>query len=239
MESQLKSLFRKTILTLGAWMLVLMAIQGAGIYYLVTKFTDHKIAAQTAEITKQTNELVAEMKNLPSSDELKALGDNVEKIEKEMGSRIETMERDVIKDLTPTLRTKSQKPYYVSGSQIKYFYSIENKGKYPVNISNVKFHLSTAKIDSPDKIRDQLILNKDYRLVTNTNSEDITPGEEAKREVTIELTSPKKIPEALYYCVTFDAQTDPNIIKSVKNIDKEKISNRKFYYLLGDIVTPG
>ena len=239
MDSQLKSLFRKLVFALGAWMLVLFVIQGAGIYYLVTKFTDIKIAAQTAEITKQTSELVAEMKNLPSSEELKALGDNVEKIEKEMGSRIETMERDVIKDLTPTLRTKSQKPYYVSSSQVKYLYSIENKGKYPVNISNVKLHLSSVKIDSPDKIKDQLVLNKDYRLVTNTNNEDIAPGEESKRDVTIELTSPKKIPENLYYCVTFDAQTDPNIIKSVKNIDKDKINSRKFYYILGDIVTPG
>jgi hypothetical protein len=239
MESHLKSLFRKTILALGAWIFALLVIQGAGIYYLVTRFTDNKIAAQTAVITGQTNELVAELKNLPSSDELKALGDNVEKIEKEMGSRIEIMERDVIKDLTPTLRTKSQKPYYVSSSQIKYLYSIENKGKYPVNIGNVKFHLSTAKIDSPDRIKDQLILNKDYRLAMNTNNEDVAPGEEAKREVTIELTSPKKIPENLYYCVTFEAQTDPNIIKSVKNIDKEKLSNKKFYYLLGDIVTPG
>jgi|UniRef100_A0A7C3V3R6 hypothetical protein len=239
MKSETKSLFWKLFLTLGAWTLVLTVVQGICLYYLVARHTANKLKVQTDFISSQTEKLVAEMKNFPSSDELKALEKNIEKIETGIGLKIETMERDILKDLIPALKITSQKPYYISGRQIKCIYSIKNKGKYSANINNVKLYLSTAKIDSPEKIKEQLILNKDFYLRTNVNTEDLAPGEEIRHDLTIELTNPENIPGTIYYCVTFDAQTDPSIVKSVKNIDQEKITSKKFYYILGDIVTPG
>ncbi len=239
MNREIKSFIWKITCLLGAWTLILTVMQGTCIYYFVTKFMANKIIAQTNTINEQTDKLIAEMKNLPSLDELKTLQNNVDKLEKEMGSRIEVMERDIVKDLTPIIRINSQKPYYTSRNQVRYSYSIENKGKYPVSINNVKLHLSSAKIESPEKITNQLVLNKDFYVRGNMNIGDIAPGGEFKHDLTIELTDPQKIPETLYYCVTFDAQTDPNIIKSIKNIDSDKIKSKKFYYTVGDIITPG
>lgn len=239
MKSRLKSLFRKTIWKLAAWTLVLSVIQGVCIYYFITRYTTSKITVQTNLINRQTDKLIEEMKNFPSVDELKIIKDNIEKIDKEVGIKIETLERDILKEFTPTLKISTQKSFYVNISQVKCIYSILNKGKYSVNISNLKFYLATTKIKSPDKINDQLLLNKDYHLKTNMNVEDIAPGEEIKRDLIIEFISPEKISENYYYCVTFDAQTDPNIVKSVKNIDADKINSKKFYYILGDIITPG
>jgi len=239
MKSKIKSILWKLICILGAWTLVLIVLQGICIYYFVTRYIANKTITQTDLINKQTDKLVEEMQNLPNVDELKALRDNVEKIEKDMGSRVEAMERDIVKDLTPILRITSQRPYYTSRNQVKFTYSIENKGKYPVNINNVKFHLSPTKIESPEKIMNQLVLNKDFYVKSNMNVGDIAPGGEIKHDLTIEFTDPQKIPETIYYCVTFDAQTDPNVVKSVKNIDSDKIKTKKLYYILGDIITPG
>jgi hypothetical protein len=239
MENNTTSLFWKLFCALAFWTLVLSVVQSFGLYYLITRFTAIKLNIQADTIDKQTDKLVAEMKNFPSLEEVKVLGDNIDKVEREMGGKIEAMERDILKDLSPTLRIKSQKPYFVSGNQIKYLYSIENKGKYGANINNVKLQLSTTKIESPNNIKNTLILNKDYALKSTSNIEDISPGEEIKHDFTIDFLNSRKVPETIYYCVTFDAQTDPNIIKSVKNIDKEKIINKKPYYILGDITTPG
>ena len=239
MEGKPPSNFWKLFLALAFWTLVLSAVQGLGLYYFLTRSTAVKLKVQTEAINKQTDTLIAEMKSLPSLEEVKVLKDNIDKIEKDMGTKIEAMERDIIKDLSPALRIKSHKPYYVSGNQVKYIYSIENKGKYTASITNVKLHLSTTKIESPNNIKNPLILNKDYVLKSTSNVEDISPGEEIKHDHTIEFLNSRKVPETIYYCVTFDAQTDPNIVKSVKNIDKEKIINKKPYFILGDIITPG
>ena len=239
MENQINSLFRKLIRRLSAWMLVLSIIQGICIYYFVTRYTAHKIAAQTDVINKQTDTLIAEMKNFPSVDEVNVLEKNIDKIEKEMGTKIEAMERDILKELSPTLKIISQKPFYVNRQQVKFIYSIENKGRYSVNINNMKLYLSNTKIESANNIKNQLILNKEFYLRTNMIIGDIAPGQDMKNDLTIEFGNSQKIPETVYYCVTFDAQTDPNIIKAIKTIDKEKIDNKKFYYILGDIITPG
>lgn len=220
-------------------MLVLNVVQGICIYYFVTRYTSNKIIAQNDFINKQTDKLVEEMKNFPSIDELKVLEKNIEKIDTAIGIKIETMELDILKELTPSLKITSQKPYYISGYKVQHTFSIKNKGKYSVNIDNVKLYLSNTKIDSVDKIKNQLILNKDFYLRSNMKIEDIAPGEETKHDIIIEFINPQKISETIYFCVTFDAQTDPNIIKSVKNIDKDKISNKKSYYIMGDIITPG
>ena len=198
-----------------------------------------KLTAQTNTINQQTDKLIAEMNSLPAIDELKVLKESIDKIEKEMGSRIEVMERDIVKDLIPTLTITSQKPYYTSRSQVNYTYAIANKGKYPININNMKLHLSGTKIDSPEKITNPFVLNKDYYIRSTTKTGDIAPGGESKHDVTIEFANPQKIPDILYYCVTFDAQTDPNIVKSIKNLDSDKVKTKKFYYILGDIITPG
>src|SRR3974390_3117687 len=118
MKSKINSLLWKLICILGAWTLVLTVMQGVCIYYLVTRYIANKTITQTDVINQQTDKLIAEMKNLPSIDELKILQDNIAKIEKEMGSRIEVMERNIVKDLTPTLRIISQKPYYTSRNQV-------------------------------------------------------------------------------------------------------------------------
>jgi hypothetical protein len=231
--------FWKLFLALAFWTLILSFVQGLGLYFFLTRSTAIKLNMQADAISKQTDTLIAEMKNFPSPEEVKVLRENVDKIEKDMGSKIEDMERDILKDLSPTLRIKSQKPYYVTGNVVKYIYAIENKGRYAANINNVKLHLSTTKIESPNNIKNPLTLNKDYSLKSTSNVEDISPGEEIKHDYTIEFLNARKVPETIYYCVTFDAQTDPNIVKSVKNIDKEKIINKKPYYILGDIITPG
>ncbi len=239
MQSNNRSLLWKLIVILGLWTLLLTVLQGICLYHFVTAYTAEKIIAQTDVINKQTDKLVAEMNSLPAIDELKALKDNTDKIEKEMGSRIEVMEQDIVKDLIPTLTITSQKPYYTSRSQVNYIYSVENKGKYPVNINNMKLHLSSTKIDSPEKITNPFVLNKDYYIRSTMKTGDIAPGGESKYDLTIEFANPQKIPDILYYCVTFDAQTDPNIVKSIKNIDTDKVKTKKFYYILGDIITPG
>ena len=206
---------------------------------MVTRYMTNKFVTQTDFINQQTEKVIGEMQDLPGLEGLKALQTNIDKIEKEMGSRIEGIERDALKDLTPTLRLTSQKPYYTSPNQVSYTYAIENKGKYPVNISNMKLYLSGTKITSPENIANPFVLNKDYSLKSTTKTGDIAPGGESKNEVTIEFANPKKIPDVIYTCVTFDAQTDQNIVKSMKNIDSDKIKTKKFYYILGDIITPG
>jgi hypothetical protein len=199
----------------------------------------HKISVQTNTINRQTEELLAEMKNFPSLEEIKNIKDNIEKIDKELGAKMEDMERDILKDVTPNLKITSAKPVFVSGNQVKYAYAIQNKGRYPVNINNVKLFLATSKISSPGKISDKLEINKDYYVRANTKNEDIAPGWEIHQDFTIEFPDTHKVPGIIYYCVTFDAQTDPNIIKSIKNIDQEKINSKKPYYITGEIVTPG
>jgi len=220
-------------------MLVLSVIQGLGLYYFVTRYTATRISVQTNTINRQTDRLIDEMKTFPSLEEVKNIRENIDKIGKEMGAKIETMERDILKDLSPNLKITSQKPFFVTGKQIKYIYAIQNKGRYAANINNVKIFLATSKIESPDRIKDQLTVNKDFYVKSNTNSEDIPPGQEIKQDFTIEFPDSQKVPGTIYYCVTFDAQTDPNIIKSVKTIDQEKIINKKPYYIVGDIITPG
>jgi neutral trehalase len=239
MESKTTSLFWKIVCTLGAWMLVLTVIQGLGLYYFVTRYTATKISVQTNTINRQTDRLIAEMKNFPSLEEVKNIRDNIDKIDKEMGTKIETMERDILKDLSPNLKITSQKPYFMTANQVKYIYAIQNKGRYAAIINNVKLFLSTTKIESPDRIKNQLTVNKDFYVITNNNIEDIAPGEEIKHDFTIEFPDSRKVPETIYYCVTLNAQTDPNIIKSVKTLDQDKIINKKPYYILGDIITPG
>ena len=231
--------FWKIVLTLGLWMLVLAVIQGLGLYYLITRYTAAKISVQTNTINRQTDRLITEMENFSSLEELKKLKENIDKIEQEMGAKIEDMERDILKDLTPNLKISSQKPYFLTANQVRCIYTIKNKGRYPANIHNVKFFLSPSKITSPDKIKDKLAVNKEYTIRSNTKSEDIAPGEEIQRDVNIGFPDSQKVPGTLYYCVTFEAQTDANIIKSVKTIDKEKIINKKTYYIVGDIITPG
>jgi len=203
MESKPPS-FWKLFLALAFWTLVLSAVQGLGLYYFLTRSTAVKLNMQTDAISKQTDTLIAEMKNFPSPEEVKVLRENIDKIEKDMGSKIEDMERDILKDLSPTLRIKSQKPYYVTGNVVKYTYALENKGRYAANINNVKLHLSTTKIESPNNIKNPLNLNKDYSLKSTSNVEDISPGEEIKHEYTIEFLNSRKVPETIYYCVTFD-----------------------------------
>jgi hypothetical protein len=239
MEGKTKTRFWPIVLTLGLWMLILTAAQGLGVYYLVTKYIGAKISVQTNTINRQTEELLAEMKNFPSLEEIKNIKDNIEKIDKELGAKMEDMERDILKDVTPNLKITSAKPVFVSGNQVKYAYAIQNKGRYPVNINNVKLFLATSKISSPGKISDKLEINKDYYVRANTKNEDIAPGWEIHQDFTIEFPDTHKVPGIIYYCVTFDAQTDPNIIKSIKNIDQEKINSKKPYYITGEIVTPG
>ena len=152
---------------------------------------------------------------------------------------MEDIERDILKDVTPNLRITSAKPVFISGNQVKYAYAIKNKGRYPVNINNVKLFLATEKINSPGKISDKLVINKDYFVRSGNKNEDIAPGWEIHQDFTIEFPDPHKVPSTIYYCVTFDAQTDPNIIKSIKTVDQEKIISKKPYYITGDIVTPG
>jgi hypothetical protein len=239
MEGKTRTRFWPIVLTLGFWMVILTVAQGLGLYYFITRFTAAKISVQTNTIDRQTERLLAEMQNFPSLEEVKNIKENLDKLEKELGAKMESMERDILKDVTPNLRITSQKPYFVSGNQVKYTYTIQNKGRYAANINNVKLYLATAKITSPNKIEDKLIVNKDYYIRTNTKTEDIAPGETITHDFTIEFTNTHKVPETIYYCVAFDAQTDPNIIKSIKTIDQEKIVNKKPYYITGDIVTPG
>jgi hypothetical protein len=239
MEEKTRSRFWPIVLTLGLWMLILTAAQGLGLYYLVSRYTAEKISVQTNVINRQTDRLIEEMKNFPSLEEVKNIKDNLDKIDKQMGAKLEDMERDILKDLSPNLKITSQKPYFAAANQAQFIYAIQNKGRYAANIHNVKLLLATSKIDSPDSIKNQLSANKDFSVKLNTNSEDIAPGEEIKRDVTIEFPDSRKVPETLYYCVTFEAQTDPNIIKSVKTVDQDKIVNKKPYYLVGNITTPG
>ncbi len=239
MEGKSKPPFWSIVLTLGFWMLLLAAAQGLGLYYLFTRSMADKMSVQTNVINRQTDRLLEEMKNFPSLEEVKNIKENIDKIDKEMGTKIESMERDILKDLSPNLKITSQKPYFVSVNQVKFTYAVQNKGRYAANINDVKLFLATAKITSPEKIKDQLTVNKDYSVRSNTKTEDIAPGEQITHDFTIEFTDTKKVPETIYYCVTFEAQTDPNIIKSVKTIDQDKIVNKKPYYIVGDIVTPG
>ena len=239
MERQPRSNFWPIFLALGFWMVILTVAQGLGLYFLLTRYIGTKISMQTNIIDRQTDRVIAEMKNFPSLEEVKNIKDNIDKIDKELGAKMESMERDILKDLSPNLKITAQKPYFVSGNQVKYTYAVQNKGRYAANINNVKLILAAAKMSSPDKIKDQLTVNKDYHVRSNTKTEDIAPGEEIHHEFTIEFSDTKKVPETLYYCVTFEAQTDPNIIKSTKTIDQEKIVNKKPYYICGDIVTPG
>jgi len=239
MERKPRSNFWPIVLTLAFWMLILTCAQGLGLYYLITRYTSAKMSVQTNTIDRQTERVIAEMKNFPSLEEVKNIKDSLDKIEKGLGAKMETMERDILKDVTPSLRITSQKPYFVSGNQVKYAYTVQNKGRYAANINNVKIYLATAKITSPDKIKDKLTVNQDYNVRSNTKTEDIAPGETITHDFTIEFPDPRKVPGIIFYCVTFDAQTDPNIIKSIKTIDQEKIINKKPYYITGDIVTPG
>jgi hypothetical protein len=239
MEKKTRSNFWPIVLTLGFWMLILTAAQGLGLYYLVTRYISTKISVQTNTIDRQTERVLTEMKTFPSLEEVKNIRDNLDKIDKELSAKMENMERDILKDVTPSLRITSGKPIFVSSNQVKFAYAIQNKGRYSVNINNVKLYLSTDKITSIDKIKDQLTINKDYYVQSNTKTEDITPGYEVHQDFTIAFPDPHNIPGTIYYCVTFDAQTDPNIIKSIKTIDQEKIINKKPYYITGDIVTPG
>jgi hypothetical protein len=239
MEGKTKLPVGKIVVILGFWMLFLTAAQGLGLYYLITRYTAAKISVQTNTINRQTDRLITEMKTFPSLEEVKNIKENIDKIDKEMGIKLETIELDILKDLSPNLKITSQKPYFIRVNQVKFFYAIQNKGRYSANISNVNLFLATSKITSPDKIKDQLTVNKDYFVRTYTNAEDIAPGWEIKHDFTIEFPDPRKVPETLYYCITFEAQTDPNIIKSVKSIEQDKIINKKPYYILGDIITPG
>jgi hypothetical protein len=239
MEGKTSSPYWKIVLTLGLWMVVLTVVQGLGLYYLLSRYTAARISVQTNIINRQTDRLIEEMKNFPSLEEVKNIKENLEKIDKEMGTKIENMERDILKDLSPNLKITSQKPYFTTANQVKFIYAIQNKGRYAAYIQNVKLLLATSKIESPDRIKNQLTVNKDYSVKFNTNTEDIAPGEEIKRDVTIDFPDSQKVPGTMYYCVTFEAQTDPNIIKSVKTVDQDKIINKKPYYILGDIITPG
>jgi hypothetical protein len=239
MEGKPSSKFWPIVLTLGFWMLILTAAQSLGVYYLVTRYIGAKISVQTNAIDRQTDRLLAEMQNFPSLEEVKNIKDNIDKIDKELGAKMADMERDILKDVTPSLKITSAKPVFVSGNQVKYAYAVQNKGRYAANINNVKLYLATEKITSPDRIKDKLEVHKDYNVRTNTKTEDIAPGETITHDFTIEFTDTHKVPGTIYYCVTFDAQTDPNIIKSIKTIDQDKIINKKPYYITGDIVTPG
>jgi|UniRef100_A0A7V6A4A2 hypothetical protein len=239
MERKPRANFWPIVLTLAFWMLILTAVQGLGVYYLVTRYIGTKISIQTNTINRQTEQLLAEMKNFPSLEEIKNIKDNIDKIDKELGAKMESMERDILKDVTPTLRITSTKPVFVSANQVKYAYAIQNKGKYSVNINNVKLFLATTKITSPDKINEKLEINKDYYVKSPTQNEDIAPGWEIYQNFTIEFPDPQKVPGVIYFCVSFEAQTDPNIIKSIKTVDPDKIISKKPYYITGDIVTPG
>jgi hypothetical protein len=239
MEGKTKTKFWPIVLTLGLWMLILTAAQGLGLYYLLTRYTADRMHVQTNIINRQTDRLIEEMKNVPRLEEVKNIKENIEKLDKEVGAKLEDMERDILKGLSPNLKVTSQKPYFTAANQVKFIYAIQNKGRFAANISNVKLLLAASKIASPDSIKNQLEANKDFSVKLSTNSEDIAPGEEIKRDVTIEFPDPHKVPETLYYCVTFEAQTDPNIIKSVKTVDQDKIVNKKPYYLVGNITTPG
>ena len=239
MEEKPKLPVGKIVIILGLWMLVLSAAQGLGLYYLVTRYTADRMSVQTNVINRQTDRLIEEMKNFPSLEEVKTIRENIEKIDKEMGAKLEDMERDILKDLSPNLKVTAAKPVFATANQVKFAYAIQNKGRYPANIGNVKVFLATSKIDSSDHIKNQLTANKDFSVKLDTKTEDIAPGEEIKRYFTIEFPDPHKVPSTIYYCVTFDAQTDPNIIKSIKTVDQEKIISKKPYFITGDIVTPG
>lgn len=256
-------LFWKLLVSFCLWTLILVVAQGIGICYFLTRYYTTKHIIQTGVVNKQTDTLMEEMKNLASIEDLKIIEGNIEKLEKEIAkidskyeeslkkaNAAEAKKTDILKELTPALNIKAKKPYYVNGYQIKYNYSIENKGKFAAKINSAKLYLSTTKMDSSGKmgdsdadiagkIKNQLILNKDYYLRSSKNIRDIAPGELIKNDMTIELINPHKIPDAIYYCVTFDAQTDPNVVNSLENADKDKINNKKFYYIVGDIITPG
>jgi hypothetical protein len=259
--------YYKLIVIFCVWTLVLVVAQGIGICYFLTRYAANKHIAQTGVVNQQTGKLLEEMKNLANVDDLKNLESNIEKIEKEIAKLDDKYEevlkksataeagkaeaaKDALKALTPALNIKSKKPYYVNGYQIKYTYSLENKGKYAAKINNARLYLSTTRMDSSGKmgdtdadvaakIKNQLILNKDYYLRTSKNIKDIAPGELIKNDMIIEFINPHKIPDAIYYCVTFDAQTDPNVINTLEGVDKDKIVDKKFYYIVGDIITPG
>ena len=269
MDTKTDSSLRKLFSILGAWVLLLSVIQGLALYYFVTRDTARKDTAQAKLINKKTDKLAADMETFPRIDEIKALNQYIEKIEKdvikldgkfeeilkkmkaeEAGGKKEEVKLEALKEFTPDLRIKSQKPFFTSGDQAKCIYAIQNKGKHSVKLNNIKLYLSTNKIYIDDKmkltdaelsskIRNQLKLNNDFAFRTTMNMVDIAPGEEIKHSITIELLSPKKISETIYYCVTFDAQTDPNVIKPLTDVDKDKLVNKKFFYILGDIVTPG
>ncbi len=239
MEGKTSSPFWKIVLTLGLWMLILTVAQGLGLYYLATRYIADRIRVQTNTINRQTDRLLDEMKTFPSLEEVKNIRENIDKLSKDLGAKVETMELDILKELSPNLKITSQKPYFLTATQVRLIYAVQNKGRYAANISNVTLFLATEKITSPDRIKDKLTVNKDYFIRSNPSIEDIAPGWEIQQDFTIEFPDSQKVPGTLYYCVTFEAQTDPNIIKSVKTIDQEKITNKKPYYIIGTIITPG
>ena len=132
-------------------------------------------------------------------------------------------------------------------ANIIYNYSIENKGKYLAKLDTPDFYLATSDIrldpaieisKQLHKISNKLLINKDYRLETYTKIGDISPGEGLTHNVVIYLPNPERIPNKIYYSVIFIARTDPSIIESIKNVNKDEIKKKKTYILAGEIIKP-
>lgn len=261
MKAQIKSLFWKLVCTIGGWALLLTLLQGVCNYVFVTRYAVNKDIVQADLFRKQTDRLIAEMKNFPKFDELqlKLLEKSIDKLEREIikldsksddilkritiaekGKIIETIQRDIIKDIIPAIKISQESPYFIDASHIQYNYSLENKGKYSVKIEPTKLYLSTTnmKLDSSDKIANQLLINNDYILTTDLAIGDIAPGEIISHNLCIKLLNPKNIPNRIYYKVVFNAETEPTIIESIKNIKRNEIYYKKYYVYGGEINKP-
>ncbi len=197
------------------------------------------------------------MKNFPKIDELqlKLLEKSIDNVEREiikLDSKsdeiikrlsikeklglIETMGRDTITNIKPTINITGM-PFYINYDHINYTYSIENKRKYTVIMEKPKLFLSTTKIDNTDKIKNQLILGKDYcNNIDNRGIDYINPGEVVSNKIIIQLLNPNNIPKTIYYKIIFTANTEPSVIKSVKNINQKDVYDQKIIEFIGDII---
>ena len=53
-----------------------------------------------------------------------------------------------------------------------------------------------------------------FQFVANT----ISPGEGISQQKIVDLITPDKIPDVIYYYLSFEVETDPAIIKSLKEL---------------------
>ncbi len=226
------------------WLIGLLAVVtniaiGLCSYYYVTR--------HQAELDRKSIEKIdIELKNLPKKDELQInyLEKSIELIQRNMiklddktdriletlsieekKNVINVIDRENIKDIHPAIDRKVDMNY-IADNKILYKIDIKNVGKYPIIIKdNRKAILSTSKIISLNKNTNQLLVNKDYKLenmgfpIGNIN---ITQGEEISQKNIIELITPEKIPDIIYYYISFEVETDPIIINSLNRLKLNK-----------------